>query len=276
MARPPKEGLEYFPHDVYASSDEKIEPLILLYGSNGYAFYFIHLEYIYRNKDLEFDISDAETREVIQQKLHISADEYNQILQTALKKKLFNPKYFDETGKLTSNGIKKRASSVFEKREKMRLAYERKVSASETTHIKKSKVKKKESKVINKEDEEEKISEGEIFNFFNENINPISPHQAEVISNAIDIDNLAHDLILEILKDSLGKRDKWSWVKRVIDNCYHSGVKSLQQYKLQKAEKVQVKSRDAPKQTKTVSFADLAKEMQENDNAGNSSYYDDS
>lgn len=117
---------------------------------------------------------------------------------------------------------------------------------------------------------------GEIFKFFNQNISPISPHQAEVISNAIDLDNLAHDLILEILKDSLGKRDKWSWVKRVIDNCYHSGVKSLQHYKLQKAEKVQVKSRDAPKQTKTVSFADLAKEMQENDNAGNSSYYDDS
>ncbi len=124
--------------------------------------------------------------------------------------------------------------------------------------------------------EEGQTSESDIFKFFNENINPISPHQAEVISNAIDLDDLAPDLILEILKDSLGKRDRWSWIKRVIDNCYRSGVKTLEQYNSQKVEKAQVKSRDAPKQTKTVSFADLAKEMQANDNAGNSSYYDDS
>ena len=146
MARPQLEGLSYFPHDTYASSDEKLEPLILLYGSKGYAFYFLHLEYIYRNKDLEFDISDAETREVITQKLHISADEYNQILQTALKKKCFDKNYFDECGKLTSEGIKKRAVSVLEKRERMRVAYEARVSAAETTHIKESKEKKSKVK----------------------------------------------------------------------------------------------------------------------------------
>lgn len=124
MARPQKEGLDYFPHDVYASSDEKIEPLILLYGAKGYAFYFLHLEYIYRHNNCELDISDAETREVICQKLHINSEEYQQILQTCLKKGCFDKKYFDETGKLTSNGAKKRASSVLEKREKMRIVYE--------------------------------------------------------------------------------------------------------------------------------------------------------
>ncbi len=158
MPRPQKEGLDYFSHDVYASSDEKIEPLILLYGSKGYAFYFLHLEYIYRNKNLEFDISDAENRAVIQQKLHINAEEYEQILQTALKKNLFDKEYYAKTNKLTSNGIKKRASSVIEKRNKMRVAYEQrnicKVSAAETTHIKESKV--KESKVNIKENIKEK------------------------------------------------------------------------------------------------------------------------
>jgi hypothetical protein len=150
LARPQKEGLDYFPHDVYAASDPKLEPILLLYGAKGYAFYFLHLEYIYRSSDLEFDISDAETREVIAQKLQISAEEYNQILESTLKKNLFDKKHFDETQKLTSNGIKKRASSVLEKREKMRLAYEQKISAAETTHIKKSKEKKsKEKKNIN-------------------------------------------------------------------------------------------------------------------------------
>ena len=137
MARPQKDGLDYFPHDVYASSDEKIEPLILLYGAKGYAFYFLHLEYIYRNQDLQFDVSDAETKEVICQKLKITADEYSQILNTALKKKCFDKKVFDETGTLTSNGIKKRASIVVKKRENMRNYYESnkniEVSDAETT-----------------------------------------------------------------------------------------------------------------------------------------------
>lgn len=151
MARPQKTGLDYFPHDVYASSDEKIEPLLLLYGAKGYGFYFLHLEYIYRNSDLEFDISDAETREVICQKLRISDEEYNQILITALKKNCFDKKTYEEKGKLTSNGVKKRASTVIEKREKMRLSYEQKISAAETTHIKESKVKKSKGKESKKD-----------------------------------------------------------------------------------------------------------------------------
>ena len=153
LARPQKDGLEYFPHDVYAASDPKIEPILLLYGAKGYAFYFLHLEYIYRSNSLEFDISDAETREVIAQKLHISAEEYERILQTSLKKNLFDKTYYDDTHKLTSNGVKKRASSVFEKRDKMRLAYEQRISAAETTHIKESKEKKskvKESNILGK------------------------------------------------------------------------------------------------------------------------------
>jgi hypothetical protein len=149
MSRPQKDGLDYFPHDVYAASDPKLEPILLLYGAKGYAFYFIHLEYVYRSNDLEFDISDAETKEVIAQKLHISADEYNQILESVLKKNLFDKKYFNETQKLTSNGVKKRASSVLEKRDRMRLAYEQKVSAAETTHIKESKEKKSKVKESN-------------------------------------------------------------------------------------------------------------------------------
>jgi hypothetical protein len=152
LARPQKEGLDYFPHDVYAASDPKIEPILLLYGAKGYAFYFLHLEYIYRSNSLEFDISDAETREVIAQKLHISAEEYERILQTSLKKNLFDKTYYDDTHKLTSNGVKKRASSVFEKRERMRVAYEQKISAAETTHIKKSKVKKSKDKVKESKD----------------------------------------------------------------------------------------------------------------------------
>lgn len=50
MARPIKEGLDYFPHDTDASTqDDKIETLEASYGNDGYATYFKLLERIYRN-----------------------------------------------------------------------------------------------------------------------------------------------------------------------------------------------------------------------------------
>ena len=48
MARPQKEGLDYFSHDTYSESDEKIQAMIYLYGNEGYAFYYRLLEHIYR------------------------------------------------------------------------------------------------------------------------------------------------------------------------------------------------------------------------------------
>lgn len=135
MARPKKEGMDYFPHDVYASSDEKIEPLLLLYGAAGYAFYFLHLEYIYRSGNFEFDVSAAETRQILGTKLGLCQVSYDKILQTAFDHGLFDQMHHKKTGRLTSNGIKKRAQIVVDKRNRMRQAREskaEKVTAAQT------------------------------------------------------------------------------------------------------------------------------------------------
>ncbi len=132
MARPKKIGLDYFPHDVDATTDPKIEPAILRFGAAAYAFYFVHLEYCYKSDDLTVDISDTETglemREVIQQKLHISTEDYNNILQSLLRHGAFDYEFYNQTGKLTSNGIKKRANRVFEKRKTENNRYKEDVS----------------------------------------------------------------------------------------------------------------------------------------------------
>jgi hypothetical protein len=131
MARPTKTGLDYFSHDVDVTTDPKIEPAILLYGAAAYAFYFMHLEYCYRSDDLSIDISDktesgAEMREVIQRKLQTDAETYEKILQTFLRHGAFDAEYYASTGKLTNNGIKKRAENVLKKRK----------NETERTHVK--------------------------------------------------------------------------------------------------------------------------------------------
>lgn len=140
MARPLKEGMDYFPHDTDAVNDEKIEALRSLYGNDGYAFYFIMLERIYRSKNFEIDVSDAETKEeifqILSRKILVSKERLEQIFQTALKWNCFDQKWYDEKGIISSKGIKRRAGLVTEKRESMRARYNQNkedISAAEIT-----------------------------------------------------------------------------------------------------------------------------------------------
>ena len=160
MARPKKEGMDYFPHDTDAVNDKKIEALRMLYGNDGYAFYFIILEMIYKEPTFELDVSDAETIQILARKIAISEEKFNLILQTAIKRECFDSESYFDHGILTSNGIKKRANIVIEKRVKMRERYDSKASGKEIVsdaetppESTQSKVKESKSKVkVIKED----------------------------------------------------------------------------------------------------------------------------
>lgn len=120
--------MDYFPHDTDAASDEKIEPLLMLYGAKGYALYFVLLERIYRQENFELDVSDAETVQLFCMKLQITEQEYHSIIATCLKRGAFDADAYNERQVLTSKGVKKRAEIVVQKRESMR----NKVTAAET------------------------------------------------------------------------------------------------------------------------------------------------
>jgi len=150
MARPPKEGLSYFPHDTDAVNDEKVEALRMLYGNDGYAFYFILLERIYRTPDGELDVSDEETVQILSRKIDVPKEKFSQMLKTAIKKGCFDSSSFYDDKILTSNGVKKRIEPVKAKRLKMKELYIKRsvsggVSAKETKK-KPDKVKQRKAK----------------------------------------------------------------------------------------------------------------------------------
>lgn len=132
MARPQKQGMDYFPHDVDASNDEKIDALRMLHGNDGYTFFFILLERIYRTAEFELDISDAETIQILARKVEVTVEKFSDMLQTALKRGCFCNESYEKRHVLTSPGIKKRASGVVQKRQKMAIAYQNRVSEAET------------------------------------------------------------------------------------------------------------------------------------------------
>lgn len=123
MARPRKLGMDYFPHDCDASSDEKIEGLRALYGNDGYAFYFILLERIYRTPNFQLDLSNEDMKIILARKIDIQVDKFDKILKSALNLGCFDKSAFENEKVLTSNGIRKRAEIVVDKRLKMQKKY---------------------------------------------------------------------------------------------------------------------------------------------------------
>lgn len=156
MGRPLKQGLDFFPHDLDLSSDEKIEALRSLFGNDGYAFYCILLERIYRTEDGELDISDPETRRVLAKKIGVSVRKFEEILRVSLKYHCFDAEIHRNNDVLTSSAIKKRFYQITGKRAKSRGSY--RVSEAETppetppetlvsgTQVKESKVKRSKEK----------------------------------------------------------------------------------------------------------------------------------
>jgi hypothetical protein len=124
MARPPKSGLDYFPHDTDASNDKKMQALLSLCGLSGVGFYWYLVEIIYREETFSLDISDAETIQILCRNMGVNEQEFNRYLSVTLKYGLFNKSLYDHDRKLCSNGVMKRAKAVVEKRKKAKLAYD--------------------------------------------------------------------------------------------------------------------------------------------------------
>lgn len=125
MARPIKTGLDYFPHDTDASSDEKLESLRALYRNNGYAFYFIVLERIYRTNNGELDIRSLDEKKILAKRIGITIRKFETILKSCFKINLLDEKKFRENGLLTSGGIQKRFLQIQAERQRKRRWYDK-------------------------------------------------------------------------------------------------------------------------------------------------------
>lgn len=228
MARPQKEGLDYFPHDTDATSDEKIEAMRALHGNDGYAFYFILLERIYRTNNGELDISNTSKKAAIISKVGVSPEKFDAMLEDAFELELFDRSIYEQRQHITSNGIRKRVEEVKRLREKWRKKKE--VFSSENTEEKPIE-NNQEPKETNEQDPTAKI-----YQFYLENIGVISPFQAETIGQYLD-EGIEPDMIIAVLQDSIGKDNPWSWIKKVLANSIMNNIKTLAQYEAKKVEK---------------------------------------
>ena len=116
MARPRKEGLDYFPLDVDFFNDKKIRILKARYGADGITIYTYLLCKIYKqgyyikiDDDFEYIISDD---------LKMGVDKVKQVLTFLLSRSLFDNTLFQSDAVLTSAGIQKRFQLAVKERAK--------------------------------------------------------------------------------------------------------------------------------------------------------------
>ena len=116
LARPRKDGLDYFPLDADFFEDEKIKILKARYGADGIILYIYLLCRIYKhgyymklNEDFEYLISDD---------LKMSPDKVKQVLTFLLSRSLFDNTLFQSDAVLSSAGIQRRFQLAVKERAK--------------------------------------------------------------------------------------------------------------------------------------------------------------
>lgn len=124
MARPLKEGFDYFPHDVDMSDDEKIEAIEVHYGDKGYSWTNKLYERMYRNGNGTIDLSNETNRKVlIQRKLKTTDSDFDEFMEKAIEIGLFDKDTWENKKIIMSQGVMKRRESMLSHRKRAREFY---------------------------------------------------------------------------------------------------------------------------------------------------------
>ena len=115
MARPRKEGLDYFPLDVGFIEDIKVRKLLRKYDAPSIAVLIYLLSFIYRDKGYYMDV-DENIYFIISDTLKVSESEVESIVQYLLEIDFFNKNMFELYGILTSKSIQVRYVKATERR----------------------------------------------------------------------------------------------------------------------------------------------------------------
>ncbi len=109
MARPQKEGLEYFP--IVTSFDEKIELIVAEFGPEGLGIIIGLFQRIYSNS---YYMNWNEDTLLLFCSKHINAEKtkVNAVLIKCLERNIFNKDLYEQYGILTSSGIQKQYLKV--------------------------------------------------------------------------------------------------------------------------------------------------------------------
>jgi len=122
MARPIKNGLDYFPMDVHACDQFKVELVEAKYGMEGFALLIklymkIYSQWYFMQYSEDYGM-------ILSRRFGVSYERFKEMLDFFIQKDLFDRKLFEEKQILTSRGIQERWLRGCEKRAKINIKKE--------------------------------------------------------------------------------------------------------------------------------------------------------
>jgi DnaD/phage-associated family protein len=119
MARPVKEGLEYFPLDCDIDQDDKIALIEAQHGMVGFGIVIKLLMKIYKNSYF-YEWTEKEQL-LFSKRVNVDINEVNVIINDLVKWKFFNEDMLNNENILTSSGIQKRYLAAVGRRQKVQI-----------------------------------------------------------------------------------------------------------------------------------------------------------
>lgn len=123
MARPMKDGVDYFPLDVNTDTDKKFRIIEAKYGIVGFGIIVKLFQQIYRDNGY-FYKWDEDTAVICaalwsSSKRPLSGDDVNEVVNEAVKRDIFNKELYGKYSILTSRGLQKRYFEAVKRRSRV-------------------------------------------------------------------------------------------------------------------------------------------------------------
>ncbi|MFT8319321.1 MAG: DUF4373 domain-containing protein [Bacillus sp. (in: firmicutes)] len=119
MARPQKEGLDYFPLDVDIDQDDKVALIEAQHGVTGFAIVIKLLMKIYKN-GYYYNWTEKEQL-LFSRSINVDINSINDVINDCLKWELFSKTVFEKQAILTSKGIQLRYLEAVSRRQEVKI-----------------------------------------------------------------------------------------------------------------------------------------------------------
>lgn len=260
MARPNKQGVDYFPLDVHL--DDKFKFIEIKYKLEGFAVVIKLLQKIY-SYGYWYKWTEDESY-LFADEIRTNPDLVQKVVEECIKRDIFDAQLYERHSILTSSGIQKRFKEIVRRRKDVEVISDyllidgifgvnddintssSKQNNVKSTQIKVNKTDIKEENIKQTEQQPPKQVVGQSYNplsdpafacltqFYSSNIGELKPaigeQLDEILTEYKDV-----DLILEILKRSLTSADynKLNWTRSALRNLKNKNVVTLNLLKLE-------------------------------------------
>lgn len=259
MARPTKQGLDYFPLDT--SMDSKMELFEAEHGLIGFAFLIKIFQKIYDNG--YFCEWNEDEQLLLSKRINADINQVNVYINSALKRNIFNQELFNKYNILTSRGIQKRFLEACKRRKQIEIIkevclidfdelqyqdFKNKIvyvsnnsinvninstkeelmqhNVNNNSQIKEKEIKVKESKV--ELEESKKIYDADLEKIQKILIETIGSTNITVTQEVISyLDDLPVDVIEYALKKTARKGARWDYAQSILNDYIQKNLKTL-------------------------------------------------